>query len=170
MIYHGKATTPESFVTSQLVRDFLVFKALMSTTVDLPPALAADHDAAFAKVCEGIRTGAIVLDYAPEASGCVDMPPVSDPTYIQALLYWCAQMRCPMPRMAEAHARVGQFASRALLEEVLDVIEDEEAMPSTAFQTTNTWHIAGPRTIPLPLPQIEDKPASAPAPLLQWRL
>lgn len=139
---------PDTYSSSEAVREFLVLKALASSPGVLPENLQMAHDVAFAKVCDGIRKGSIVLDYEPQASGCVDMPPVSDPNYMQALMYWCAQMRCPLARLVEAHARIGQFASRALLQETLDLIEKEDLEPSTGFRSTDKWH-AAPSTIPL---------------------
>lgn len=139
---------PDTYSSSVAVREFLVLKALASSSGVLPENLQMAHDVAFAKVCEGIRKGSIVLDYEPQASGCVDMPPVSDPHYMQALMYWCSQMRCPMSNLVEAHARIGQFASRALLQEVLDAIEKEERLHTTGFESTDRWH-AAPSTIPL---------------------
>ncbi len=150
---------PQTYSASEAVREFLVLKALSSNSVALPQNLQDAHDAAFDKVCEGIRMGSIVLDYEPEASGCVDMPPVSDPAYMQALMYWCAQMRCPLARLVEAHARIGQFASRALLQETLDLIEKEDMVPSTGFRSTDKWH-AAPSTIPLAHKDAESPPRS----------
>ena len=139
---------PDTYSSSQVVREFLVLKALSSSTGRLPGDLQQAHDSAFANVCEGIRAGSIVLDYEPEESGCVDMPPVHHPLYMQSLMYWCVEMRCTLPRLVEAHARIGQFASRSMLQEALAAVEKEDRMPSTSFQSTNKWRDA-PSTIPL---------------------
>ncbi|RYX92053.1 MAG: hypothetical protein EOO28_23580 [Comamonadaceae bacterium] len=157
----------EPFTTSEQVREYLVLKALDSASA-IPADLSRAHDAAFAAVCDGIRAGKIIIDYQPEASGCVDMPAVDHPHYMQAVLYWCAELGCMPGKLVEAHARLGQFASRGLLVDMLGRIEVEEAQQSTNFNSTFSWRDA-PRTIPLAAPAESDAAEAPPANLLNIR-
>lgn len=160
-------TGAEPFTTSEQVREYLVLKALDSASA-MPADLSRAHDAAFAAVCDAIRAGKILIDYQPEASGCVDMPAVDHPHYMQAVLYWCAEFGCMPGKLVEAHARLGQFASRGLLVDMLGRIDVEETQQSTNFNSTFSWRDA-PRTIPMASPADTNAVEPPPANLLNIR-
>lgn len=127
---------PEHFRRSEVVRDALVLLALAGSNVALPNDLKQALPLALEKVSLGVKSGMICLDYVPSAARVVDIPVVSHPLYMQALIFWAARLDCTLERLVEAHARLGASPSVVNVSMVLAQIEREDAVPGTHFGST----------------------------------
>ena len=100
----------EPYSRSGAVRDWLVYTALVGNNMPLTANMRASQEDAFARVFEGVRRGAITLDYSPAEDAVVDIPPINHPHYMQAMLYWCVRLDCTISVLSEAYAQLGRAA------------------------------------------------------------
>ncbi|MDO9402604.1 MAG: hypothetical protein Q7T87_01080 [Polaromonas sp.] len=100
-----------SFRCSDIVRYWLVLCALDNHRAGDYVSNARHLEAVFALIIDGVRTGRITLDFRPESFVAFHLPARHDPQYIQALVYWCAKMKCPFEIMVVAHSQLGNHAS-----------------------------------------------------------
>jgi hypothetical protein len=124
------------YTRSEAVRQLLTLVALTNDNAKAHPDMHVAMRGAFDNVMEGLRTGHLVLDYLPGAGAKVEIPPVSDPHYMQALLYWCSRLQCTLPRLVEAYARLGSQPSVEAMWATLRRIEQEDAVAETALAST----------------------------------
>lgn len=141
---HGAAVTP--FTESQAVRELLTLQALASRVDGLAGELESRYARLFNEVTSHIVQGLISLDYIP--AGGVTIPPAGHPLHMQAMLYWCARLHCPLADLAEAVARCGASASPRRVMIVLAEMAREEIAQSTEPSLLEPEY---PATVPLPL-------------------
>lgn len=139
---------PEHFRNSASVREALVLLALASSNVAMPADLQRALPLALEKVSQGVRSGMICLDYIPADARVVDIPVVSHPHYMQALMFWASRLDCTLERLVEAHARLGASPSIVNVSMVLAQIEREDAAPGTHFGSTMSAY-QGQATMPV---------------------
>ena len=122
--------------------------SLASSNVAMPADLQRALPLALEKVSQGVRSGMICLDYIPADARVVDIPVVSHPHYMQALMFWASRLDCTLERLVEAHARLGASPSIVNVSMVLAQIEREDAAPGTHFGSTMSAY-QGQATMPV---------------------
>jgi len=95
-------------------------------------------------------TTALPVPFVPDASGSVDIPPVSDPRYIPALDFWSRYFGCSIADLTEAHARTGRHPDIERFSAVLKRMAIEEEFSDTKQQSTRQL-ARQPSTIAMPL-------------------
>ena len=76
--------------------------------------------------------------YAPRSVDVMDIPAIDDPQFMPALAYWSKYLKCSLPQLAEAHARVGRSPSIQTVLTILDKIKAEEKTGKASQMTTVT--------------------------------
>lgn len=140
----GAAVTP--FTDSPAVSELLMLQGLASRVGGLAGELESRYVRLFNEVTSHILQGVISLDYVP--AGGVTIPPAGHTLHMQAMLYWCARLHCPLPDLAEAVARCGASASPRRVMIVLAEMAREEIALSTEPSLLEPEY---PATVPLPL-------------------
>lgn len=84
--------------------------------------------------------------------GTVNIPPVTDPGYMQALIFWSRHFGCSTAQLTEAHARLGRGPGIKLFGSVLKRLAAEEASSETRQQSTRQL-VEQPTTVIMPLSQ-----------------
>jgi hypothetical protein len=97
----------------------------------VPPSVREEVDRLTEEVKHDIRSGRLLLDYAPAHPDAVSLPGVDDMHYMQAVLYWSGRLDGPLPRVIEACARAGDGASLAIVAQTMARIELENRMSQT---------------------------------------
>ncbi|MES2412875.1 MAG: hypothetical protein V4614_03685 [Pseudomonadota bacterium] len=101
----------QRYANSELVRQWLVLLALSSGKLNVDDEFKQRLAQAFSRVREGVRSGQVALDYRPADNQTLDMPKVSHPYYMQAVLYWSTRLDCNPAVFAEMHSLLGTSPS-----------------------------------------------------------
>lgn len=88
-------------------------------------------DRLFGTVLRAVARGDLLLNYEPECDGTITLPPLGDPQYLRAALYWTVEFKAPFERVTEACRRSGANASRAAIFKTIKQIELEDRMCQT---------------------------------------
>ncbi|MDO9405564.1 MAG: hypothetical protein Q7T87_16140 [Polaromonas sp.] len=139
----------ERFSSSQAVREWLVYQALASGNKPLPPSLRVMGPGAFERVCMLLRKGLLELDYKPDHLQIVHVPPINDPLYMQAMLYWSVRLKCTLPLLAEGYAQLGKYASFDQVQLKVRELQEEEKASKRWMRTDGHTHGAA-ATLPMP--------------------
>lgn len=122
---------------SEAVRDLLAMAELAKNDAAMGTEERMAMRDAFGKVMDGLRSGRLTLDYQPAADGTtIDIPAVSHEHYMQALLYWCSRLKCTIPRLVDAYARLGARPTVEAMWAMVRRIEQEDAVAETAMAST----------------------------------
>ena len=139
-----------TFHTSQNVRYWRVLRALETSAAGDYVTDARELADAFELVLKGVRDGRIKLSYSPASLLVFDIPPRHDPLYLQAMVFWCAKMRCSLEVLVDAHSTLGNSAPVKDLFMIVSRSRREQLNPHL-WEKTLVRDTFTPATVPVPL-------------------
>lgn len=95
------------FNNSELVRRWLVLRAVVDCASKHRAQLESQTAEALHRAREAVRRGEVAFDYVPPLEDAFDLPRPENTLYSQALLYWCTRFDCSAEHLVEAHSLLG---------------------------------------------------------------
>lgn len=107
------------------VRKLLVLRALASHAPHFAPRMDDELKQAMHRVVKAVREHRVSFDFRPTSPSRLNFPPLEDPLFMQALIYWCVRLDCGIEELVEAQARLGATPLVTQVEAALQVIRIE---------------------------------------------